>query len=121
VLKDTKSGTGHYIALTMEIIDGSYSGRKIWDNLNVKNANPTAEKIAQASLTRYFQSCGQDLERGADTTALYNIPFKLTLGIDRNDPTRNTVLGSGPLGSAKKPKPTVDREAIASGKKPWEK
>ena len=121
VLKDTKSGTGQYIALTMEIIDGSYSGRKIWDNLNVKNANPTAEKIAQASLTRYFQSCGQDLERGAYTTALYNIPFKLTLGIDRNDPTRNTVLGSGPLGSAKKPKPTVDREAIASGKKPWEK
>jgi hypothetical protein len=121
VLKDTKSGTGQYIALTMEIIDGSYSGRKIWDNLNVKNANPTAEKIAQASLTRYFQSCGQDLERGADTTALYNIPFKLTLGIDRNDPTRNTVLGSGPLGSAKRPKPTVDRESIVSGKKPWEK
>jgi len=121
VLKDTKSGTGQYIALTMEIIDGSYSGRKIWDNLNVKNANPTAEKIAQASLTRYFQSCGQDLERGADTTALYNIPFKLTLGIDRNDPTRNTVLGSGPLGSAKKPKPVVNRESIASGKKPWEK
>jgi hypothetical protein len=121
VLKDTKSGTGQYIALTMEIIDGSYSGRKIWDNLNVKNANPTAEKIAQASLTRYFQSCGQDLERGADTTALYNIPFKLTLGIDRNDPTRNTVLGSGPLGSAKKPKPVVNRESIVSGKKPWEK
>ena len=121
VLKDTKSGTGQYIALTMEIIDGSYSGRKIWDNLNVKNANPTAEKIAQASLTRYFQSCGQDLERGADTTALYNIPFKLTLGIDRNDPTRNTVIGSGPLGSAKKPKPVVNRESIASGKKPWEK
>jgi hypothetical protein len=121
VLKETKAGTGQYIALTMEIIDGSYSGRKIWDNLNVKNANPTAEKIAQASLTRYFQSCGQDLERGADTTALYNIPFKLTLGIDRNDPTRNTVLGSGPLGSAKKPKPVVNRESIVSGKKPWEK
>jgi hypothetical protein len=121
VLKETKAGTGQYIALTMEIIDGSYSGRKIWDNLNVKNPNPTAENIAKASLTRYFQSCGQDLERGADTTALYNIPFKLTLGIDRNDPTRNTVLGSGPLGSAKKPKPVVNRESIVSGKKPWEK
>jgi hypothetical protein len=121
VLKDTKSGLGQYIALTIEIIDGSYSGRKIWDNLNVKNPNPTAENIAKAGLTRYFQSCGQDLEKGADTTALYNIPFKLTLGIDRKDETRNAVLGSGPLGSAKKPKPTVDREAVASGKKPWER
>jgi hypothetical protein len=121
VLKDTKSGTGQYIALTMEIIDGSYSGRKIWDNLNVKNQNPTAENIAKASLTRYFSACGQDLQKGADTTALYNIPFKLTLGIDRNDSTRNTVTGSSALGSAKKPKPTVDREDVASGKKPWER
>ena len=121
VLKDTKSGLGQYIALTIEIIDGSYSGRKIWDNLNVKNPNPTAENIAKAGLTRYFQSCGQDLEKGVDTTALYNIPFKLTLGIDRNDATRNTVTGSGPLGSSKKPKPVVGRDDVASGKKPWER
>jgi hypothetical protein len=121
VVKTTKAGNGEFIALTIEIIDGSYSGRKIWDNLNVKNPNPTAENIAKAGLTRYFQSCGQDLEKGADTTALYNIPFKLTLGIDRNDATRNTVTCSGPLGSAKKPKPTVDRDEVASGKKPWER
>lgn len=121
VVKTTKAGTGELIALTIEIIDGSYSGRKIWDNLNVKNLNPTAQNIAQASLTKYFRSCGLDLQIGADTTTLYNIPFKLTLGIDRKDETRNVVLGSGPLGSAKKPKPTVDREAVASGKKPWER
>jgi len=121
VVKTTKAGNGELIALTIEIIDGSYSGRKIWDNLNVKNLNPTAQNIAQASLTKYFRSCGLDLQIGADTTTLYNIPFKLTLGIDRKDETRNVVLGSGPLGSAKKPKPTVDREAVASGKKPWER
>ena len=121
VLKDTKSGLGQYIALTIEIIDGSYSGRKIWDNLNVKNPNPTAENIAKAGLTRYFQSCGQDLEKGADTTALYNIPFKLTLGIDRKDETRNIVLGSGPLGSALKPKTPVSRPGVEAAKKPWEK
>lgn len=121
VLKDTKAGTGQYIALTMEIIDGSYSGRKIWDNINVKNPNPTAVSIGHAALTRYFKACGQDLERGADTTSLYNIPFKLSLGIDRKDETRNVVTGASPLGSAKKPKPVVDREDVSSGRKPWER
>ena len=121
VVKTTKAGTGEFIALTMEIIDGSYSGRKIWHNVNTKNPNPTAANIGAADLTRYFRSCGLDMQRGSDTTTLYNIPFKLTLGIDRKDETRNAVLGSGPLGSAKKPKPTVDREAVASGKKPWER
>jgi len=121
VVKTTKAGTGELIALTIEIIDGSYSGRKIWDNLNVKNLNPTAQNIAQASLTKYFRSCGLDLQIGADTTTLYNIPFKLTLGIDRKDETRNVVLGSGPLGSALKPKTPVSRPGVEAAKKPWEK
>jgi hypothetical protein len=121
VVKTTKAGNGEFIALTIEIIDGSYSGRKIWDNLNVKNINPTAQNIAQAGLTKYFRSCGLDLEKGADTTALYNIPFKLTLGIDRKDETRNAVLGSGPLGSALKPKTPVSRPGVEAAKKPWEK
>lgn len=121
VVKTTKAGNGELIALTIEIIDGSYSGRKIWDNLNVKNLNPTAQNIAQASLTKYFRSCGLDLQIGADTTTLYNIPFKLTLGIDRKDETRNVVLGSGPLGSALKPKTPVSRPGVEAAKKPWEK
>jgi len=121
ILKETKAGTGHYIALTMEIIDGAFSGRKIWDNLNVKNQNPTAEKIAHASLTQYFESCGLDLQKGANTESLYNIPFKLMLGVDQNDQSRNRVMGSSPLGSALKPKPVVGRAANDSAKKPWEK
>jgi len=121
VLKDTKAGNGSYIALTMEIIDGAFSGRKIWDNLNVKNANPTAEKIAHASLTQYFASCGQDLQKGANTESLYNIPFKLMLGVDQKDQSRNRVMGSSPLGSALKPKPVIPRAANDSAKKPWEK
>jgi hypothetical protein len=121
VLKDTKAGTGKMIALTMEIIDGAFSGRKIWDNLNVKNANPTAEKIAMAGLTQYFAACGMSMKKGDNTESMYNIPFKLKLGIDRKDETRNCVLGSSPLGSALKPKPVVGRAANDSAKKPWEK
>jgi len=121
ILKETKAGTGHYIALTVEIIDGAYSGRKIWDNLNVKNANPTAEKIAMASLTQYFAACGMSMQKGDNTESMYNIPFKLTLGIDRKDETRNCVLGSSPLGSALKPKPVMGRVGGDAPKKPWEK
>jgi hypothetical protein len=38
-MKITKAGTGEYLALTMQIIEGKYADRKIWENLNLHNPN----------------------------------------------------------------------------------
>ena len=117
-IKETKAGNGLYVALTIEIIDGSYSGRKIWDNLNVKNPSVSAENIAMANLAQYFKSCGLNYERGADSGTLYNVPFKLHLDIDNKDPSRNRVMGSSRIGGAA-PKPSAPTKIGQA--KPWEK
>jgi len=41
-MKTTKSGTGRYLELTFEVIDGEYHGRKVWARLNLENPNSTA-------------------------------------------------------------------------------
>lgn len=46
--KTSKGGT--MIVLEIDVQDGEYAGRKIFENLNIVNANPKAEKIAFEAL-----------------------------------------------------------------------
>jgi len=48
-MKDTKSGTGKYLELEIDLQDGS--GRKLWDRLNLINQNSKAVEIAQRQLS----------------------------------------------------------------------
>ena len=45
-IKATQSGSGSYLELTFEVIEGEYRARKLWARLNLDNPNPVAVKIA---------------------------------------------------------------------------
>lgn len=47
--KTTKSG-GQMLVLEMEIVDGPFAGRKVWERLNLENPNPKAVEIAEETL-----------------------------------------------------------------------
>ena len=111
-MKTTKAGTGEYLELTIQIIDGAHSGRRIWERLNVSNANKIAEEIARSQLNGIKVAC--NIEKLESSEQLHNIPFVLSLDIDRREPTRNKVMGYTSV--AKAPRP-----AVTSGKKPWER
>ena len=49
--KPTKSGSGSYLQLTFQILDGEYKGRFLWARLNLNNPNATAVQIAKAELS----------------------------------------------------------------------
>ena len=116
-MKVTKAGTGEYLALTMQIIEGKYADRKIWENLNLHNPNEVAEKIARANLKAVSEACGfAELD---DTDQLNDIPFILVLDIDRKDPTRNRVMGYKRAGSGSAP--SASSTASAASAKPWER
>jgi len=51
-MKDTKSGGGQYLQLVLEVIEGPYKGRKVWDRLNLVNSNVTAVEIGQRALSQ---------------------------------------------------------------------
>jgi hypothetical protein len=116
-MKVTKAGTGEYLALTMQIIEGKYADRKIWENLNLHNPNEVAENIARANLKAISQACG--FEELDDTDQLNDIPFILVLDIDRKDPTRNRVMGYKRAGSGSAP--SASSTASAATAKPWER
>lgn len=56
--KTTNSGTGRYLELEFEIVDGEAKGRRVWDRLNLDNPNPTAVEIARASLSAICHAVG---------------------------------------------------------------
>lgn len=71
-VKDTKSG-GEMLVLKLEVQDDeNYSGRFIWDNLNLVNANEKAVEIAQRQLAGIASACG--IEELEDSQELHGIP-----------------------------------------------
>ena len=59
-MKPTKSGTGQYLQLSLQILEGPYKGRYVWARLNLHNPNPTTVKIARQELSAICRGCGVD-------------------------------------------------------------
>jgi len=115
-IRDTKAGNGKYITVTMEIIDGKFSGRRIWENFNFINPNKVTVEICEKNMKQLSVACGFPFEdKDTDSDAWTNIPFTLVLDINSKDPTRNRVKGYQPSGS-----PSASSEPAASAK-PWER
>ena len=124
-VKPTKAGNGHYLELEMQVIGGEHSGRRHWERLNVDNPNKQAEDIATAALAALCIAV--DVPDMTDTVQLHDIPFVVTMEIDRKDPTRNRIAGyansaattsAAPVkAAAPAAKPAA---APAAGKKPWQ-
>lgn len=49
-MKGTSTG-GQMLVLTLEVIEGQFKGRKVWERLNLVNNNDQAVQIAQRSLS----------------------------------------------------------------------
>ena len=55
----TKDGNGQYLWLEIDMLDGPYKGRKLFDRLNLINANPTTVEIAQRTLSAICHATGR--------------------------------------------------------------
>lgn len=118
-IRQTKAGTGEFIEIEMQVVEGDYTGRRIWERFNVNNANKQAEDIAKAALGALCMAVGVD--NMTDTEQLHDIPFTVTLEIDRKDPTRNRVAGygQGKPPAAKPAAPSRPAAPAAAGARPW--
>jgi hypothetical protein len=57
-MKLTKDGAGQYLELEMDILDGEFKGRKVFDRLNLINNNPKTVEIAQRTLSAICHATG---------------------------------------------------------------
>lgn len=118
-IKPTKAGTGQYIELTLQIVDGQHAGRRLWDRLNVSNPNKQAEDIALAQLQSLCQAVG--VTNMTDTFQLHDRPFSVTVDIDRKEPDRNRIVSYQSAGWSSPEAPSPAAAPPAPAKKPWER
>jgi hypothetical protein len=81
-IKQNKAGTGHYLNLTLDIIEGNGKGRKVFDLLNLWHPGETASQIAKESLAQILVAL--DITGGIpeNPAELYNKPMIVRLGIE---------------------------------------
>lgn len=95
-IKTTAAKTGQYIALTFKITaeeGDKANGRMVFTNLNFKNPNPVAVKIARSDLKKICAAVGFEGEL-EDTEDLHNIPMMIKLSVKpENDqwPAKNEI------------------------------
>ena len=93
--KATKAKTGHYMAMTLAVIDGPHKGRQLFVNLNLDNPNPIAVEIANKEFNTICQAVGKvGVE---DTVEIHNMPMCITVKITKQAnsdyPPSNEIVG----------------------------
>jgi hypothetical protein len=120
-IKQTKAGTGKYIAVRYDITGPSHEGRVVYGNINTDNANPEAERIGRTQLRSIMEAIG--IARLSNTDQLIGGTLKIKLKI-KSDPQygdKNEVSGFASVG-ASQPKPAASAPAPAaksSSAPPW--
>ncbi len=74
-MKPTSDGNGMRLAVRFSIIDGPYVGRKVFEGLNLQNANAVAQEIAYKQLSAIAHAVNVLLVE--DSSQLHNIPLKI--------------------------------------------
>ena len=101
-LKDTSAGTGKYLQVVWQILEGAHEGRKLWQRMNIANPNATAQEIGQRELSAICHAVG--VLQVADSTELHDKPCLIKITIrpprDKYDAS-NEVKSVHPLDGAR--------------------
>ncbi len=123
-MKPTKTGDGEYLQLRLDIIEGEYENRVLFDRLNLKNPNQTAVEIAQRELSAICRAVG--VMQPKDSSDLHDKPLRVKVAIR---PAGNGYEASNEIkaydaadtGQSKPAQqPTSNSAKTSSGKKPWQ-
>jgi hypothetical protein len=115
-VKDTKSGSGSYLELTFQVVEGPHKGRNLWARLNLDNPNEIAVKIARAELSALCRAI--NVLEPKDSVELHNLPLLVTVKLKAREDTgelTNVISGYAKRETATAPKPAP----AAGGTAPW--
>jgi hypothetical protein len=129
-MKITKNGKGQYLQLTYDVSEGEFTGRKIFDRLNLVNENETAQEIAQRSLSAICRCVG--VLHPKNSEELHDKPMVVKVGIRpaKDEFQASNVVKAYSRTDGKDLKEVVEGAAPvtskvpatgAAKKKPWQK
>ncbi len=117
-MKPTKNGTGNYLQLAFQIIDGAFKNRLLWARLNLDNPNATAVQIARAELSAICRAVG--VLAPSDSAELHNLPLVIHVRCKKRPDTGE--LTNEIKGYAKKEiPPATPQPAAVSTTAPWKR
>lgn len=112
--KSNSKGTGHYLELTFQIVEGEYEGRNLWTRLNLDNPSDMAVTIARAELSSICRAVG--VMNPNDSVELHDIPLVVKVKcVKRKD---NGEITNEIKGYASKNNTPPSHSQAASGKTP---
>lgn len=119
--KPTKAGTGSFLELEFEVIEGPYQGRKLWDRLNLDNPSETAVKIARATLSAICRAV--NVMQPGDSYELHDLPLVCKVRNERradSDELSNVIKGYRSRRTATQHAP-ISTVSSAPSTPPWKR
>jgi hypothetical protein len=117
-MKPNKAGTGFYLQLAFQIIEGQYKNRQLWSRLNLDNPNPMTVQIAKSELSAICRAVG--VMTPNDSVELHNLPLIIDVRCKKREDTGdivNEIRGY----SKKESLPVEATQTTASSTPPWKR
>ena len=114
-----KAGTGSFLKLELQVVEGPRKGATLFDRLNLDNPNAQAVEIARATLSGICHAVGK--LSVADSEELHNLPMLVKVVAkprdDKPGEVSNEIKGYKPAGGsgAAAPNPPGAGAAAPSG------
>jgi hypothetical protein len=118
-MRDTRAGTGRYLALTLELVDCAYAGRRVWTNLNLHNPNEKAVEIAYRDLASICRAIG--IMQPRDSEDLHFKKLEVKLAIQKDNADRNECKGYRALENAAPAAAAKSAAAPKTSTPPWKR
>lgn len=121
-MKPTKNGSGEYLQLEIEVIDGPQKGRKVWDRLMLKHTNSQTVTIARSTLSALCRAI--NVLQPRDSIELHNLPVVVKVACKKRDDTGeivNVVKGYKKKGASAMSGATGQAAPAAGGTPPWKR
>lgn len=116
-IKATKSGTGQYINMRLDVIGPTHSGRVVWAKLNIRNQNPKAEEIGRQQLGSVMRALGLSGLQDTDQLVGGMMTVKVSIREDEQWGAQNDVKAYKAIAGSQPPKPSAS--APAASAPPW--
>jgi len=116
-MKPTKAGTGHYLQLSFQIIEGEFKNRFLWARLNLDNPNATAVQIARAELSAICRAVG--VMAPNDSVELHNLPLIISVKCKKREDTGE--ITNEIRGYSQKEQTAVNTQAAGDKTPPWKR
>lgn len=113
-----KAGTGSYLKITLQVIEGPHANRTLFDRLNLSHPKPEVVDIAKRTLSAICHAVGKLTPKRSED--LHNIPLKIKVKCRKrsdNGELANEIRGyskKDSLGDSQK-----KAEQSAAGVPPW--